>query len=400
MNSLGQSNFAPVPNRVTFFSIITSISSSNLNTLLLTSILLIISHIYSYILIYIKIDISFGCNNVGGYVHITEKEVIDKVNQLESIIEQYKQENPYEDTRDWKTYEEKLAHRIRIAIRSLEPMIDEAIATLHIVEDDEKRGKPQSLTLKQKVTLLLIKQLIGKSNREMSGMLVLFSLLNDVDVSYKTVERLYNDEEVYLVLCNLVQLTLRKKDVKEVDGSGDGTGYSLSIRRHYATEASKRNEEVKENKEDYKKSFAYSFTLLDLDTKMYVGYGSSMRSEREAYNKARDMMKRLGVKMRTIRLDRYYSGQSTLEQFNGTTFYFIPKKNTTLRGGYEWNRRLFDFVNNTFDYLRDYFGRENSEAEFSADKRRFGWTVRQRIDNRIDTALLAIVVWHNMYHIG
>ncbi len=333
-------------------------------------------------------------------MRITEKEVAEKLAQLEDIIKQYKEDNPYEDKRDWRTYEERLNHRIRVAIRSLEPLIDEAVATLHIVEKENERGRPPSLTLKQKVTLLLVKQLIGKSNRDMAGMLVLFSLLTDVDVSYKTVERLYGDEAVYFVLCNLIQLALKKKNVKEVDGSGDGTGYSLSISRHYATEASKRNEEIKETHDDDKKAFAYSFTLLDLDEKMYVGFGSSMRSERDAYNKAREMMGKLGIKMRTVRLDRYYSGQSTLTQFSGTKFYFIPKKGTTLRGDYEWKRRLYEFVNNTEDYLREYFGRENSEAEISADKRRFGWTVRQRLDDRINAALCSIVVWHNIYHLG
>ena len=333
-------------------------------------------------------------------MRITEKEVAEKLAQLEEIIKQYKEDNPYKDNRDWRTYEERLNHKIRIAIRSLEPMINEAIATLHMMKNEERRGRPQSLKLKQKVMLLLIKQLIGKSNRDMAGMLVLFSLLTDVDVSYKTVERLYSDEEVYLVLCNLIQLALKKKNVHEVDGSGDGTGYSLTISRHYETEATKRNEEIKENPEDDKRAFAYSFTLLDLNTKMYVGFGSSMKSERDAYNKAKEMMEHLRIKMRTIRLDRYYSGQSTLGQFRGTTFYFIPKKGTTLRGNYEWKRRLWEFVNNTHDYLKEYFGRENSEAEISADKRRFGWMVRQRLEDRINTALCSVAVWHNMYHLG
>jgi transposase len=54
-------------------------------------------------------------------------------------------------------------------------------------------------------------------------------MLSGIDVSYKTVERLYSDEEVIMALHNLHVLILIKKGVeKSVDASGDGTGYSLA----------------------------------------------------------------------------------------------------------------------------------------------------------------------------
>lgn len=62
--------------------------------------------------------------------------------------------------------------------------------------------------------LLLLKHLVDKSNRDISMMLVLFSLLSEIDVSYKTVERLYSDEEVLMVLHNLHVLMLKKKGSK------------------------------------------------------------------------------------------------------------------------------------------------------------------------------------------
>ncbi len=73
-------------------------------------------------------------------------------------------------------------------------------------------GHPYSLTLEQRVKVLLIKQLVGKSNRMFACMLVVFSLLDDMDISYKkTVERLYSDEEVDLAVHNLHTLILKKK---------------------------------------------------------------------------------------------------------------------------------------------------------------------------------------------
>ena len=42
-------------------------------------------------------------------------------------------------------------------------------------------------------------------------------------------ERLYSDEEVALAIHNL--LILRNKGVKESDATGNGTGYSLTIKK-------------------------------------------------------------------------------------------------------------------------------------------------------------------------
>jgi len=61
-------------------------------------------------------------------------------------------------------------------------------------------------------------------------MLAIFSLLSGIDISYKTVERLYSDPEVEMAIHNLHILILKKKGVKNVDCSGDGTGYSLTIK--------------------------------------------------------------------------------------------------------------------------------------------------------------------------
>lgn len=74
----------------------------------------------------------------------------------------------------------------------------------------------------------------------MASTLAVFSLLSGIDVSYKTVERLYSDPEVEMAIHNLHILVLKKKGVNDVDACGDGTGYSLTIRKHYASETGKK----------------------------------------------------------------------------------------------------------------------------------------------------------------
>lgn len=347
---------------------------------------------------------------------LTTKNVREAVEILDDIIDEYNRETP-KKKRDWRTYEQQLAQRIKTAVKNLEPLIIEAISTIEFTKGDT-RGRKQKLTLKQKVELLLIKHLIEKSNREMSNMLVIFSLLSDIDVSYKSVERLYSDEGVHLVLINLHVLILKKKGVNDPDCSGDGTGYTLTIKKHYASVAQKLKDNAKKNsgqklkKRSGKRSkkntgkktqFIYSFKLMDLDTRLYVGAGSSLKSEKEAYIKAVKMSEIVDID--SIRLDRYYSTQKNiklLEDHFGkdVKIYVIPKKNATVKGSWKWKKLLEDFVTDTKGYLSEYYRRNQSESGFSEDKRRFGWRIAQRRPDRIDTHDFCTTLWHNMLWMG
>lgn len=114
-------------------------------------------------------------------------------------------------------------------------------------------------------------------------------LFNFSDVSYKTVERLYSDSEVEMAIYNLRTAILTKKGVKNINTCGDRTGYSLTIRKHYASETEKRKDKAKEYSGT--KTFVYSFKLLDLESKMYVAYGMSTKSEKEAFDRALDCLR-------------------------------------------------------------------------------------------------------------
>lgn len=341
---------------------------------------------------------------------ISTKEVRSVASDLGAIVKQYKAENPA-PKRDWRTYEQRVAWRVRHAIRRFEPLIDQAIAGLWISNATTVGDKP-SLSLKQRTVLLLTKHLFGKSNREMSSMLALFSMLSDIDVSYKTVERLYSDEEVALVLHNLHQLILKEKGIEESDACGDGTGYTLTIKKHYATEAQKLKDKAKDankvakasKQEKDKRLFVYSFALMDFKTRMYIAFGTSFKSEQDAYNKAMQMAKGLGIKIKSVRFDRYYSCQQYARELNklfpGITIYLIPKKNATVKGPWNWKRMLERFAHQVMEYLREYFQRNQSESGFSEDKRRFGWKIMQRKENTINTAQALTIIWHNLLWLG
>jgi len=338
----------------------------------------------------------------------TLKKVLKK---LDEEIKTYKDENPWKDKRDWRTYEDELYNRILQAIYGYEFFIDKAIKILDYNEKNTL-GRPPSLTLKQKCTLLLLKQLIGKSNREMALLTLVFSALTKVNVSYKSIERLYSDDKVSLVFNILHKEILNYKlDNSKIDLCGDGTGYSLTISRHYASEAMKLKNKLKEAKGQHskktkkkKQAFVYSFQLFDLKSRKYISYGTSFKSEQKAYFKAIKMAEELEIKIASIRLDKYYSKQVYVkylsDRYKGIKFYLIPQKNATIKGCSRWKGMLKSFIYRTHDYFREYYKRNQSESAFSEDKRRFGWKIQQKRIDRIDMAIFTKVIWHNLFWIG
>ncbi len=113
------------------------------------------------------------------------------------------------------------------------------------------------------------------------------------------------------------------------------------------------------------------------------------------------MMREVGVIPKSIRLDKYYGGPSTTCVFDkNTVVYIIPRDNTTIRGPYVWKEIIKRLMLDPFLFLREYYKRENSESSFSADKRCDGWKVWQKLDDRIETAVMCKGVWHNLLWLG
>ena len=342
---------------------------------------------------------------------IMAEDIKDKLHELDSTLkEKYRLEHPKKE-RDWRTYEQEFSQRIKMAMKDLDPLINEAVSSIQIIKGP---GHPHALSIEQRVKLILIKQLVGESNRMFANMLAIFSMLSGIDVSYKTVERLYSDNETLMALHNLHVLILKKNGVKNSDATGDGTGYSLTVKKNYESYAQKLKDLAKENpkkgdekkdgtkkaKEHKKRLFAYSFAIMDLETRLYIALGSSMKSEREAYDRAMDLLSSTGIDMDSIRLDRYYSSPSYMDKLGKTKVFVIPKKNSTLNGSQKWKKTVKEFVENTMPYLEQYHQRSNSESGFAADKKMLGWNVAQRRDDRIDHALFCTGVWHNMFNMG
>ncbi|PTD93329.1 ISNCY family transposase, partial [archaeon SCG-AAA382B04] len=108
-------------------------------------------------------------------------------------------------------------------LQKLPDLVKEAASRLTV---ERGRGRKPKLDPEEKTMLFLFARLNDKSNQDMEATLAFLGPAFDVDISYKTIERLYSDEEVKLVLHNLFVLLLEEEDVSG-NCSGDGTGHSL-----------------------------------------------------------------------------------------------------------------------------------------------------------------------------
>ena len=248
-------------------------------------------------------------------------------------------------------------------------------------------GQPKEGTLVQRTMLFLFARLMNKSNRDVEDIMWLFGPLFGLDVSYKTVERLYSDPDVKLVLHNLFVLLLRDEDVSG-DMAGDGTGYTLTVSRHYRSDPKKKG-----------KAYRYAFRLIDLRTGMYAGVGYSAKSEMKAFHRAMEMVKSMGIAIDSVRLDKYFSSRRVLELFGEkTAVYLIPKKNIS-NIGLLWSKVIKRIIESPLKFLCEYFMRNLSEGGHSSDKRRFGWIIRQKREDRQEMAMFSTALFHNLFFI-
>jgi len=211
-----------------------------------------------------------------------------------------------------------------------------------------------------------------------------------------------------MALHNLHVLLLKKKGIMQSDATGDGTGYSLTVKKNYESYAQELKDKAKENRNEgddkdkqsakKRKTFTYSFRLMDLKMKMYIAFGSSIKSEKDAFDNTINFIKTVDVKLKSVRLNKYYSESSYVLLFDkDIAVYIIPKKDATLNGSQKWKDTMREFVTDTYQYLKEYYKRENSEA---ADKKLFGWEIAQRREDRIDSALFCTGLWHNLFNLN
>lgn len=273
-------------------------------------------------------------------------------------------------------------------LRELPDLVSAAAAELDIVQT---RGRPPKLSPAQKTMLFLYAGLADCSNRDMEALLALFGPVFGVEVSYKTIERLYSDEVVGLVLHNLFRRLLAEEGVSG-HTAGDGTGYSLQAGKHYRSSPQKEAG-------DAEKPYRHVFHLVDLETGMYVAYGYSDVSEKAAFRKAIEFVEQEDLPFESVRLDKYYSSRKNLRELGEDVEAFVLPKENLASFGSEWNEVLNRVAEDPAAYMSEYYQRELCESYYAADKERFGRQFRQRREDRREMASLGTTVLHNLFSV-
>ena len=65
-----------------------------------------------------------------------------------------------------------------------------------------------------------------------------------------------------------------------------------------------------------------------------------------------------------------------------------------------WKNILGQFVDEPYEYLKEYYQRNQSESAFSEDKMRLGWMIHQRREDRVETNDALNFLWHNLLGMG
>ena len=84
---------------------------------------------------------------------IRRDDIQYKLEEINSTIgKKYRLEHPKKE-RDWRTYEQEFSRRIKMAMKDLDPLVNEAVSIMRIIHGP---GHPYSLTIEQRVKLLSI----------------------------------------------------------------------------------------------------------------------------------------------------------------------------------------------------------------------------------------------------
>ena len=119
-------------------------------------------------------------------------------------MEHYKKEFSVGKETDWSKYEKEYAERLRIAVKEMRSIAEEANYLL--LSHLKHIGRPTEMRYVDRVIMLLLKDIFKVSNRKMANFISVFSAFTGISTGYKTVERLYSDPYRYYRFWIIVEL--------------------------------------------------------------------------------------------------------------------------------------------------------------------------------------------------
>lgn len=293
---------------------------------------------------------------------------------------------------DWIKYTQAQINEINNTLLLIRHIVDDAY---HHVPELEKTGRPNKSAC-DRAKAILMQQFFQCSNRVAEGLAKLFKEKLGIKetLSYKDIERAYEDPEVVLILHKAHELSNEPVSKEEKNFAIDGTGMPSSIKQNYAND--KENGKGNAMK-GYKK-------LIAIFGEKYKLIGSCDIADAKD-NESPYLQPLLGELMEVYEELNLVSGDSAylsrdncnaIAKYGGTPRIY-PKSNTVVkqRGSKAWTQMLLAFIIDPQKWLEEYHIRSISESGNSVVKRRFPRPVLKRNNTRRKCEAFARVCIYN-----
>lgn len=278
---------------------------------------------------------------------------------------------------NWIKYTTAQINEINNVLVLIRKIVDEAYRS---IPDMYEEGRPPKSAC-DKAKAILMQQFFQCSNRVAEGFVKLFheKLGIKEHLTYKDIERAYENPEVALLLHVAFQISNEPVKSKEKNFSIDGTGMPESIKQNYAND-----------KEKGKKIKGYE-KLVAIFGEKYKLIGACDIADAKD-NECPYLVPLLDELMTIYEELNLFSGDPAYlsrENCDAITSYggmprIYPKSNISIkqRGSKAWTRMLLAFIVNPQKWLEEYHVRSISESGNSVLKRRFPRPLLKRDETR------------------
>ncbi len=316
-----------------------------------------------------------------------------------------------EKERNWHDYDRAQVNEIVDILETIRDIVN--IALSRIPEKKSGPGRPH-VPYQDIVKVMLMQAYFGMPNRVAQGFLRLFGekLGISSEFSYKTIERGYDPERTKNILDEFLRIMNETGNPLEKIFSTDGTGDPTTMKVNYESKRSQQRIDKEKNKDmksdafphtEGKHNFQYSSFSVGVHTKIISGlYTTDDHSVGE-------LPMFPGIMERTVEMcpqievmlgDALYSNRKvcSITEGYGIGPYFLPKTNATFRakGVESWKTMLYNFVDNTQEWLAEYHMRSISESVNSMMKRKMPVNVRKKLPLRKRTEEILKINMHNL----
>ena len=345
--------------------------------------------------------------------------VMKKAGDLRNLVKSVRNKSfPYEkrepEKRNWSQYDDAQVNEIADILETIREVVD--IAASNIPDKKKTAGRPP-VPDSDIVKVMLMQTYFGMPNRIAQGFLRLFGEKLGIpsSFSYKTIERGYDPDRTKELLDEVHRIINASGNPEENIFSTDGTGDPTTMKVNYESKRSLQRQEKEKHKADDKEradafpstkgkhDFQYSSFATGVHTKIIAGFSTTYD------HSIGELSMFPGIMSQTYGLcpgieemlgDALYSNRKmcSITQSYGIDQYFLPKTNATFRakGVASWKAMLYDFTDNTQEWLEHYHMRSISECVNSMMKRKMPAKIRKKLPQRKKTEETLKINMHNL----